>query len=66
MSKKPAGKPGMDTEMKYVTMKIVGGEAPSNAILSAKLSPFGCNPNRLEKKFLKTLKNIQIFIFMLN
>ena len=35
-AKKPAagGKPGMDTEMKYVTMKIVGGEAPSNAVLS--------------------------------
>ena len=34
-AKKPAagGKPGMDTEMKYVTMKIVGGAAPSNAVL---------------------------------
>jgi len=30
-----------DTEIKYVMLKIVGGEPPSNAVLSAKLSPFG-------------------------
>ena len=30
-----------DTEVKYVSLKVVGGEPPSNAVLSAKLSPFG-------------------------
>jgi len=35
-----------DTEMKFVTLKVVGGEPPSNAILSAKLSPYGCNPKK--------------------
>jgi hypothetical protein len=30
-----------DTEMKFVNLKVVGGEPPSNAVLSAKLSPFG-------------------------
>jgi len=30
-----------DTEVKYVNLKVVGGEPPSNAVLSAKLSPFG-------------------------
>ena len=31
----------IDTEMKYVMLKVVGGEPASNAVLSAKLSPFG-------------------------
>ena len=31
----------VDTEMKYVNLKVVGGEPASNAVLSAKLSPFG-------------------------
>ncbi len=31
----------IDTEMKTVILKVVGGEPPSNAVLSAKLSPFG-------------------------
>ena len=30
-----------DTEVKYVNLKVVGGEPPSNAVVSAKLSPFG-------------------------
>ena len=65
-AKKPAagGKPGMDTEMKYVTMKIVGGEAPSNAVLSAKLSPFGCNPKKAGEEISKNTKeytNIHIY-----
>ncbi len=30
-----------DTEMRFVNLKVVGGEPPSNAVLSAKLSPFG-------------------------
>ena len=29
-----------DTEVKHVVLKIVGGEPPSNAVLSAKLSPY--------------------------
>jgi large subunit ribosomal protein L12e len=65
MSKKPAGKPGMDTEMKYVTMKIVGGEAPSNAVLSAKLSPYGCNPKKAGDEISKNTKeytNIHIYV----
>jgi len=39
MGPKPAV---VDTEMKFVTLKIVGGEPPSNAVLSSRLSPFGC------------------------
>ena len=31
----------IDTEMKFVILKVVGGEPASNAVLSAKLSPFG-------------------------
>ena len=31
----------VDTEMKFVILKVVGGEPASNAVLSAKLSPFG-------------------------
>lgn len=64
MSKKPAGKPGMDTEMKYITMKIVGGEAPSNAVLSAKLAPFGCNPKKAGDEISKQSKeytNIHVY-----
>lgn len=38
MGPKPAV---VDTEMKYCNLKIVGGEPPSNAVLSSKLSPFG-------------------------
>ena len=63
MGPKPAAG---DTEMKFVSLKVVGGEPPSNAILSAKLSPFGCNPKKLEKKFPNKPKNIQILEFTLN
>ena len=65
MSKKPAMKPGMDTEMKFVSMKIVGGEAPSNAVLSSKLSPFGCNPKKAGEEISKNTKeytNIHIYV----
>ena len=44
----PKGKPagaGSD-EMKFITMKVIGGEPPSNAVLHAKLAPFGCNPKK--------------------
>ena len=50
--KKPAaptgGKGGgaADDEVKIVSLKIVGGEAPSNIVLSTKLAPFGCNPKK--------------------
>ena len=50
MSKK-GGKPIISDEMKFVSMKVVGGEAPSNAVLSSKLSPYGCNPKKQEKQF---------------
>ena len=62
---KPAMKPGMDTEMKYVSMKIVGGEAPSNAVLSSKLSPFGCNPKKAGETISKSTQeytNIRIYV----
>jgi hypothetical protein len=39
MGPKPAAP--IDTEIKYVNLKVVGGEPPSNAVLSAKLSPYG-------------------------
>lgn len=39
MGPKPAAP--TDTEIKYVNLKVVGGEPPSNAVLSAKLSPYG-------------------------
>ena len=35
---KPAAGAGSD-EMKFITMKVIGGEPPSNAVISAKLSP---------------------------
>ena len=56
---KPAASAGSD-EMKFITMKVVGGEPPSNAVLSAKLAPFGCNPKKQEKQYQKELKNILI------
>ena len=65
---KPAAggaKPGMDTEMKYISMKVVGGEAPSNAVLSSKLAPFGCNPKKAGEEISKNTKeytNIHIYI----
>ncbi len=62
MGPKPAV---IDTEMKFVTLKVVGGEAPSNAVLSGKLAPFGCNPKKAGEEILKNTKeytNIRIFI----
>lgn len=37
----PGGAPA-DTEVKTLTLKVVGGEPPSNAVLSSRLAPFGC------------------------
>ncbi len=40
-------------EMKFLTLKVVGGEAPSNAVLSARLAPFGCNPKKSGEEISK-------------
>lgn len=61
----PKGKPAVnDTEVKFVTLKIVGGEAPSNIVLSTKLAPFGCNPKKSGETIAKETKeytNIRIY-----
>ena len=62
MSKKPVVG---DTEMKFVTLKVVGGEPPSNAVLSTKLSPFGCNPKKAGDEISKNTKeytNIRLYV----
>merc|ERR1711976_1082528 len=62
MGPKPAV---IDTEMKKVMLKVVGGEAPSNAVLSGKLAPFGCNPKKAGEEILKNTEeytNIRICI----
>jgi large subunit ribosomal protein L12e len=53
-----------DTEMKQVMLKIVGGEPPSNAVLSTKLSPYGCNPKKAGDEISKQTKeytNIRLY-----
>ena len=58
-------KPIISDEMKFVSMKVVGGEAPSNAVLSSKLSPFGCNPKKAGETISKATKdytNIRIYV----
>jgi len=64
----PKGKPAAggpaDTEVKTLTLKVVGGEAPSNAVLSARLAPFGCNPKKSGEEIAKNTKeytNIRIY-----
>ena len=63
----PKGKPagaGSD-EMKFITMKVVGGEPPSNAVLHAKLAPFGCNPKKAGETISKGTQeytNIRIYV----
>ena len=55
----------VDTEMKQVLLKVVGGEPPSNAVLSAKLSPYGCNPKKAGEEISKNTKeytNIRIYV----
>ena len=55
----------VDTEMKHTVLKIVGGEPPSNAVLSAKLTPFGCNPKKAGEEISKNTKeftNIRIYV----
>jgi large subunit ribosomal protein L12e len=55
----------VDTEVKQVVLKIVGGEPPSNAVLSAKLSPYGCNPKKAGEEIAKQTKeytNIRLYV----
>ena len=61
---KPAAGAGSD-EMKFITMKVVGGEPPSNAVLSAKLAPFGCNPKKAGETISKSTTdytNIRLYV----
>ena len=64
----PKGKPaagGGSDEMKFITMKVVGGEPQSNAVLSAKLAPFGCNPKKAGETISKGTQeytNIRIYV----
>ena len=64
----PKGKPAAGAgseEMKFITMKVVGGEPPSNAVLSAKLAPFGCNPKKAGETISKGTQeytNIRIYV----
>lgn len=64
----PKGKPAagpVSEELKKVTMKVVGGEAPSNAVLSSKLAPYGCNPKKSGEAILKATKdytNIRLYV----
>jgi large subunit ribosomal protein L12e len=62
MGPKPAV---VDNEMKQIVLKVVGGEPPSNAVLSAKLSPFGCNPKKAGEEISKNTKeftNIRLYV----
>lgn len=55
----------IDTEMKQVVLKVVGGEPPSNAVLSTKLSPYGCNPKKAGDEISKNTKeytNIRLYV----
>ena len=55
----------IDTEMKHVMLKVVGGEPPSNAVLSAKLSAYGCNPKKAGEEISKNTKeytNIRLYV----
>ena len=55
----------IDTEMKQVELKVVGGEPPSNAVLSAKLSAYGCNPKKAGEEISKGTKeytNIRLYV----
>ena len=52
-------------EVKTLTLKVVGGEAPSNAVLSARLAPFGCNPKKSGETISKETKdytNIRLYV----
>ena len=47
------------------TMKVVGGEPPSNTVLSSKLAPFSCNPKKAGETISKGTSdytNIRIYV----
>jgi large subunit ribosomal protein L12e len=55
----------IDTEMKQVVLKVVGGEPPSNAVLSTKLAAYGCNPKKAGDEISKNTKeytNIRLYV----
>lgn len=55
----------VDTEMRFVTLKVVGGEPPSNAVLSSRLAAFGCNPKKSGEEIAKQTKeftNIRLYV----
>lgn len=55
----------VDTELKHVMLKVVGGEPPSNAVLSAKLAAYGCNPKKAGEEISKNTKeytNIRLYV----
>lgn len=54
-----------DTEVKQLRIKVVGGEPPSNAVLSARLAPFGCNPKKSGEAIAagtKEYNNIRLYV----
>ena len=62
---KPAAGGASNDEIKFLTLKVVGGEAPSNAVLSSRLAPFGCNPKKSGEEIAKQTKeftNIRIYV----
>ena len=63
---KPAAATAADSgEDKTLTIKVVGGEPPSNAVLSARLAPFGCNPKKSGEEIAKQTKeytNIRLYV----
>ena len=62
---KPAAGGASNDEIKFLTLKVVGGEAPSNAVLSSRLAPFGCNPKKSGEEICKQTKeftNIRIYV----
>jgi large subunit ribosomal protein L12e len=65
-AKPAAGGPGAASdEIKTLTLKVVGGEPPSNAVLSARLAPFGCNPKKSGEEISKQTKeytNIRLYV----
>ena len=59
----PKAKPAVvaDTgEIKTLTLKVVGGESPSNAVLASRLSPFGCNPKKSGEEIVVNTLMIKI------
>ena len=53
MPPKPAGKPGEPEEIKYLYMKVVGGEVTSAAALAPKCGPIGLPPKKVGEDIQK-------------